>query len=140
MTLIAPKEHESCLTCPLMEKGIPVNDRLPLDYHRWTHLAVVGEMPGEREVEEGFPFLGRSGKVLWNLFSAHQTKPDDVMVTNSIRCGLRRGKKPSEKQMLKAQECCLPLVLHNLREMKVRTVLCTGKWRWRALTGKNGIV
>lgn len=139
MIFIKPKEHENCQRCPLFKKGIPVNDRLPLDRHRWSHLAVIGEMPGKREVEEGFPFLGQSGKVLWNLFQSHGTGPDDVMVTNSIRCGLRGGEKPDESMMLKAQELCIDLVRHNLREAKARVALCTGKWPWRAMTGFDGI-
>lgn len=141
MNLIEPKKHPACQSCPLFKKGIPVADRTPLRQvgGSWSRLAVVGEMPGRAEVQEGIPFIGPSGKLLWALFAQLNAGLTEVYVTNTIRCGLPGGKKPSDGAMKEAQECCRGLLNHNLEAVGAKAAICLGKTAWKGMTGLDGI-
>jgi uracil-DNA glycosylase len=50
-----------------------------------SRLAVVGEAPGKREVEEGRPFVGNAGKLLDELLKEAGIDRSKVYVTNVVK-------------------------------------------------------
>ncbi len=50
-----------------------------------SRLAVVGEAPGKREVEEGRPFVGNAGKLLDKLLEEAGIDRSKVYVTNIVK-------------------------------------------------------
>lgn len=50
-----------------------------------SRLAVVGEAPGEQEVEEGRPFVGNAGKLLDELLEEAGIDRSKVYVTNLVK-------------------------------------------------------
>jgi uracil-DNA glycosylase len=50
-----------------------------------SRLAVVGEAPGKREVEEGRPFVGNAGKLLDELLEEAGIDRSKVYVTNVVK-------------------------------------------------------
>jgi uracil-DNA glycosylase family 4 len=49
-------------------------------------LLVCGEAPGWNEVNEGVPFVGKSGQVLDQILSEHGLNREDVWATNVVMC------------------------------------------------------
>src|SRR5215208_6185275 len=50
-----------------------------------SRLAIVGEAPGKREVEEGRPFVGNAGKLLDRLLEEAGIERSKVYVTNVVK-------------------------------------------------------
>lgn len=134
-----PKEGRFCPQCPLYKKGVAVMDRLP-DPEDFTGLTLMGEGPGAQEVKKNKPFVGASGGVLWPALDLALPKSEEkVHATNCVRCGLKGGAKPTDGQMKKALECCMPAVIENMLAMGTKTVCAIGAVPFEALTGLKGI-
>lgn len=74
-------------------------------------LVVVGEGPGEKEDEQGEPFVGRAGELLTKMLAAIGLRRADVFITNTIKCrattseGGRLGNRaPSPEEMSNCRE------------------------------------
>lgn len=50
-----------------------------------ARLAIVGEAPGKKEVEQGRPFVGRAGKLLDKLLEEAGVERSEVYVTNLVK-------------------------------------------------------
>jgi DNA polymerase-1 len=89
----------SCTECPY--KTLTVGWRGRYD----SPFVIVGESPGKQEVRNGVPFIGPSGKLLWNTFL--QGESIDAFVTNAIACSPtdREGEKDRSKLKSAAISC-----------------------------------
>lgn len=81
------RKPEGCIGCALERKGqgfVPCSGMTNLASKR---LLIQGEAPGRDEVDEGMPFVGKSGNWLWKaiLETAGVTR-DECIVDNSLRC------------------------------------------------------
>lgn len=135
----APKKGSRCNECPLFEPGVVVRDFDPM--RDGSGLALVGEMPGFKEVQVGLPMVGPTGHLLEAICKGIG-KPylfESLYRTNCILCGLPRGAKPTESAMAKAADCCRDLVLDNLKAAGISTVLCLGAVPTLSLRGLKGI-
>lgn len=135
--LIQPKRGPLCKECPLYKSGVIVQDRYKPN--RFGGLALVGELPGFKEVQQHTVFVGPTGKLTNGILTMFHQDPDAAYFTNCIKCGLPHGAKPDEKDGEKAMECCKPLVLENLRRVKPKAVCLLGAVPLRALTSLVGI-
>lgn len=52
---------------------------------RGASLLLLGEQPGDREDQEGHPFVGPAGRVLDDALAAAEISPDDVFTTNVVK-------------------------------------------------------
>lgn len=87
-------------------------------------LMVVGEAPGAREDEVGLPFVGRSGKLLDEIFSAAGFDvEEEVYFTNIVkrRPPANRDPLPGELEYYK------PWLLDEIRLLNPWIVVCTGR-------------
>lgn len=98
-------------------------------------LVVLGESPGDREADEGRPFIGPSGKRLDKSLAAVGINREDVHVTNAILCQPLAKMKPADWQQ--AMACCKPRLDKELP--KPTTILACGNKAWQYLTGKAAI-
>lgn len=76
------KEIEGCRDCPLADTSPRVvwgegNPNSPM--------VIVGEGPGEREEEEGRPFVGRAGDLLNMLLASVGLRREDLWITNVLK-------------------------------------------------------
>jgi DNA polymerase len=62
-------------------------------------LLFVGEAPGEREDQEGEPFVGRSGDVLDDALRANGLVRADVRITNCVRCRPPDNRDPTAGEL-----------------------------------------
>lgn len=84
-----------CYNCPRKRRDFvpPTMSSAPV--------IVVGEAPGEEEVEKGEGFVGRSGKVIRSSFRANGITHFDL--TNTIHCRPPGNETPGDKEV----SCCL---------------------------------
>ena len=47
---------------------------------------IVGEAPGQKEDQEGLPFVGAAGQLLNKLLASIGIPREDVYITNIIKC------------------------------------------------------
>jgi len=137
--MFKPKEGPRCSECPLFSTGIPAVDRRPVDLRDWNRLTLVSDMPGKSEMEGGLPFSGKPGRLLWAIISTLGYSMEDLHTTHCIKCGQRGGKKLEDKRLARAIECCRPVLISNLQEMRTKVALGIGASALKALTGLVGI-
>lgn len=59
----------------------------------------IGEAPGASEDEEGRPFCGRAGKILNELFKKALIRPEDVYITNILKCRPPKNRDPKKDEI-----------------------------------------
>lgn len=122
---------EQCELCknrkvPVFAKGNPD-----------ARLMLVGMCPGPEENkeanEEGWPFIGRSGKLLDQAMVDSDLTLKDVYITNLIKCFLSPGLKLKEEQI----EKCFPYLIEQIVNIKPIVVLVLGTDAGRALLNNS---
>lgn len=95
-------------------------------------LIAIGEAPGADEDLAGEGFVGRAGKTLDALLSAHGlVRGQDYGVANIVRCRPPDNRKPTRRET----EACLPKLGEWLCEQKPRVLLLVGKTAADAFCG-----
>ena len=92
----------ACSRCPALceSRSRIVNGVGPTD----ADLCFVGEAPGEREDEEGEPFVGRSGDVLNDALRDRGRSRRDVRITNCVRCRPPDNRDPTDGELGNCRE------------------------------------
>jgi DNA polymerase len=76
----------ACTNCELHKVG-----NGPIPYRgRPSPIMVLGEAPGRREDEQGKPFVGPAGRLLWQELKRVGIEPRDVMAANAVCCWPQR--------------------------------------------------
>lgn len=132
-TTYDPMEHGArCDRCPLRGESRVV----PPASGRKVRLAVVGEAPGRREVFEGIPFVGPSGRVFDEVLDETPFTRDDLHVTNTLLC-----RYDDEKHVPTAVACCAPRLAKELSKLPKSTpILALGAVSLKPLLGRGGIL
>lgn len=141
---IVPKHpHALCSGCPLYDVGDYVPSSQPTKPDsRGNQLAIVGEAPGENEVDYGKVFIGPSGKILNGTLRTLGIDRDEILVTNASACAYPKGRGPGKFDKLPpaAVEHCRPRLLWELEQAKVQTAVVMGAHAARSLLKtKEGI-
>lgn len=68
------------------------------------NIMIVGEAPGRDEDREGEGFVGKSGRILWNLMSDHGFSREMFHVTNVCKCYPQRTRTPKKKHIKQCGE------------------------------------
>ncbi|MGH2572183.1 MAG: uracil-DNA glycosylase [Actinomycetota bacterium] len=116
-----------CGDCPLRDRpfvagyGPPMTDRV-----------IVGEAPGQREVVEGKPFVGKAGGRLNEALSAANVDRLAVYITNAVLCH-PEGNPPTPPP--EAVQACHERLITEIRLRMPRKVLALGTAAAEALTG-----
>ena len=67
-------------------------------------IAIVGEGPGESEVTKGRPFIGGSGKLLFETLKTIGLNRTDVYVTNVVKRQISLSRTGNERNEVKRDE------------------------------------
>jgi uracil-DNA glycosylase family 4 len=128
-----------CARCPLGRNGQPGRP-VPTEHLRQgaALVALVGEAPGKREVQNGRPFIGASGKLLDYACQKGGVNRSDFTILNACACGPIPSAAESMKQ--KAIEACRPRLLTELRRLQPKVVIAVGSFALRSLSrGAAGV-
>ncbi len=92
-------------------------------------LMIVGEGPGQREDEQGLPFVGPSGRLLDELLGEIDLRRDDVYIANVVKCRPPRNRDPREEEI----EACKPYLRSQLTLVDPTVVLTLGNFASKLL-------
>jgi uracil-DNA glycosylase family 4 len=101
--------------------------------HR-TEQVIVGEAPGETEVVEGKPFVGRAGSRLNEALAAAGVDRSAVYITNTVLCHPEGNESPPPRAAILA---CHPRLIGEAEMRMPRKVLALGGTAGKALTGDS---
>jgi DNA polymerase len=111
------------------------------DGRRSAALMLLGEQPGDREDQEGEPFVGPAGKVLDRALADVGIAPDDVFRTNVVkhfRWAGTRGKQRLHKSPSRAHvAACAPWLAAELRLVQPTGVVLLGGTAGKAVYGSS---
>lgn len=78
-------------------------------------LVIIGEAPGEEEVRQGRPFVGKSGKLLRSVLEELGVEMNEVYITNVVKCRPPGNRTPTEFEVKFCSELFLKRELENVR-------------------------
>jgi DNA polymerase len=103
-------------------------------------LMLVGEQPGDREDQEGSPFVGPAGRLLDEALESAGLSRDHVYVSNVVKHfkwtpkGKRRiHQKPNAQEI----NACVPWLREELARVQPRVLVCLGATAAQALLGRS---
>lgn len=131
---VSPAEHtrlsEEALACRRCEtlaarrRHVVVADGNPA-----ADLMLVGEAPGEREDEQGRPFVGDAGQLLDKMFGAIAMDRSDLYITNIVKCHPPGNRDPEEDEISN----CRPFLLHQIDLVRPLLICTLGRIAAQAL-------
>src|SRR5688572_5649045 len=83
----------------------------------------VGEAPGQREDEQGLPFVGAAGKFLDELLAAAGLSRETVYIANIVKCRPPGNRDPQPEEI----EACSAYLDEQLRIVDPRIVVTLGR-------------
>lgn len=102
-----------------------------------TNIMFVGEAPGADEVDEGLPFVGRSGQLLTEAIRYCGKTRMDVFLTNV--CHYRpKGNKFSNVLGTEELKAGVEELKERIREINPTVIVACGAWPMYYLTGMTG--
>jgi len=120
------KEIEECRVSPLAESSprVVFGEGDPL-----SPMTIVGEGPGEREEQEGRPFVGRAGQLLDKVMATVGLTRGEIWLTNVLKRrafemveGRVKNRLPRANELAVYKE----LLDRELRIVSPRLILCLG--------------
>lgn len=130
---------DGCRACPLYARATQgVFGRGPAT----ADLMLVGEQPGDREDEEGEPFVGPAGVLLGTALARASIERSATYVTNVVKhfkwkpgppSKPRLHAKPSRYEM----EACHPWLTAEIARVAPRVIVCLGATAAKALLGDD---
>jgi uracil-DNA glycosylase family 4 len=121
----------NCAECPLRNQPFCPNEVTGTPRCVW-----MGESPGGKEILQGRPFIGPSGRRLERDARIAKLNRQEAVVMNAVCC--RPLKKMTDSQWTRAVTCCAPQREHWMAK-STGPILAMGKWALYATTGKESI-
>ncbi|MFB6166699.1 MAG: uracil-DNA glycosylase [Candidatus Nanohaloarchaea archaeon] len=96
-------------------------------------VVLVGEAPGESEVEEGEPFVGRAGELLDEILEEIGVERSELYITNLVKVRPPDNRDPREEEI----EAWKPVLEAEIRRVDPETVVTLGNFASRELVGTD---
>lgn len=130
--------YPNCTDCPLHEtcQTVCMHPLLPVGPARF---AVVGEAPGAEEDRLGEPFVGASGRLLWQELVEHGLRQEEAFVTNAVKCRPPKNRTPKVSEWKRCKVYLDAEVEHLRDETPAQVILALGATAYKALGGTDNI-
>lgn len=66
-------------------------------------LVLIGEAPGKKEDETGFPFVGAAGMLLDKILDQADLKRENIFITNILKCRPTDNRRPRKREVEKCE-------------------------------------
>ena len=109
-----------CNGCALCEKRQHV---VFGDGARDAEILLVGEGPGQREDEQGVPFVGPAGQLLDDMLEIIHLDRTKVYVANIVKCRPPGNRDPLNVE----QDACIGYLRRQIRLVDPRIIVCLGR-------------
>lgn len=97
-------------------------------------LVVVGEAPGRSEDEQGLPFIGRSGQLLFQLIGEETgLTREDCYVTSVVKCRPPNNRTPKRNEI----DACAPWWVEQRERVCAAVILTLGNTATRAVLASS---
>lgn len=97
---------------------------VPGEGHPDTEVVFVGEGPGQREDQQGRPFVGAAGSLLGELLSMIGWQREDVFITNVVKCRPPGNRDPEPDEMA----ACAPFLQRQLEVLDPALIVTLGRF------------
>lgn len=87
-----------------------------------ARIMIIGEAPGEREDEEGRPFVGAAGQLLTKLLNTVGIRREEVYITNVVKCRPPNNRDPEPDEI----EACRPYLVTQILMIRPQIIICLG--------------
>ena len=88
-----------------------------------ARIMIIGEAPGEREDEEGRPFVGAAGQLLTKLLNTVGIKREEIYITNVVKCRPPNNRDPEPDEI----EACRPYLVTQILMIRPQIIICLGR-------------
>ena len=109
-----------CRNCALAETRLHV---VFGDGARDAEILLVGEGPGQREDEQGIPFVGPAGLLLDDMLEIIGLDRTKVYVANIVKCRPPRNRDPLNVE----QDACIGYLRNQVALIRPRIIVCLGR-------------
>lgn len=92
-------------------------------------LVFVGEAPGREEDLQGYPFVGRAGKLLDKILAAIGLQRADIYITNILKCRPPNNRDPEPREI----STCQQILWEQLEVMKPKLICALGRFAAQTL-------
>ena len=100
-------------------------------------LMAIGEGPGEKEDLQGTPFIGRSGKLLTELFkTVGLDREKDVFITNIVKCRPPNNRDPQKDEI----NACSSILKQQIQCIKPKIILLIGSPSMKTVLGSKHLI
>lgn len=113
-------EIGDCMRCKLSKLGRTQIVHTTGNFQ--ADLMFVGEAPGADEDEQGFPFVGRAGKLLTDIIIAMGFQREQVAIGNINRCRPPGNRKPEPDETA----ACRPFILREIAVIQPKVIVVLG--------------
>ena len=86
-------------------------------------IVFIGEAPGQKEDEQGIPFVGAAGKFLNEMLEAAGMNRSDVYITNIVKYGPPNNRDPEPEE----KRAFWPYLMRQLEIIDPRVVITLGR-------------
>jgi DNA polymerase len=93
----------------------------------------IGEAPGEKEDQQGLPFVGPAGLLLNNIIEACKWKREEVYICNMIKCRPFKNRNPAKEEL----DNCFQYLTKQVSLVNPKFVVLLGSTATNYLLGIN---
>ncbi len=90
---------------------------------RTAKLMFVGEAPGQKEDEQGIPFVGAAGKLLDKYLESVGIAREEVYIANILKCRPPENRDPLPEE----QDACIEYLREQVRLISPKIIVCLGR-------------
>ncbi len=139
--------EEEISTCTKCRLSMYRKRAVPGEGNKSSIAVFIGEAPGEKEDEQGRPFVGPAGKLLTELIESIGYRREDFYITNVVKCRPPENRDPEDDEI----EACLPHLKRQLELIRPKLIVCLGRHsartifklaglKWVSMTSQHGKV
>lgn len=88
-----------------------------------SEIMFIGEAPGQKEDEQGIPFVGQAGKLLEELLASIGLKREEVYITNVVKFRPPENRDPTPEE----KAACLPFLQMEISVIKPKVLVPLGR-------------
>ena len=114
-------EIKACTLCGLSQNR---TQAVPGAGNPTADIMFIGEAPGFYEDKQGLPFVGASGRYLYELLQMIDLKREDVFITNIVRCRPPRNRDPLRSEI----QACRPYLDRQIAQIEPKIIATLGRF------------
>jgi DNA polymerase len=127
------QEVRECTLCPLHNGRIQA---VPGAGNPQADILIIGEAPGQKEDQQGLPFVGAAGQLLNELLAGIGITREDTYISNIVKCRPPQNRDPLPNEV----EACSDYLKRQIEIIDPAVILILGRHALqRLLPGADGI-